>query len=312
MTQPHHAAAPAASKPFPMRDVLLDLALRSAQLRIGRKSGDCPPYGSPEWEKGEHPMVKLDRSIVADMRALGERLRDSGEDARTNPLFASIDSACAYESVFEAGRRVTIVDLTPLAIYECLSRENILLWENWIVEVGEAYETEDGYGCPCFEARISVRSSATDADQATFSGVSKKTARLIYAHMAGSEFAGRDTLGFDLPHPAEGVPSWAIRDDGSVDIDALDASPPSGGAPRDRCPDGTDVDAGAGGCGYTCSAEHRDAMEAHHELAETDRAAWLARFDANGRYYDEKTGFWASLNGEFRVHETGEWEPAYE
>jgi hypothetical protein len=311
MTQTPASHATVHGDPFLLRGVLLDLAIRSALLRIGRKYGDCPPYGSPEWEKGEHPLVKLDLSITADMRALGARLRDTGEDARANPLFASIDNACAYEVVFESQRRVTIVDLTPLAVYECLLRDNILVWQDWSVEVGEAFETEDGYGSPCFESRISVTSPIAGAEVATFSGVSKATARLIYTHMAGGRFDGVDTLGYDLPHPAEGVPSWAIRPDGSVDSDALESRWPRGDA-REDCPDGEDLSAPAGGCGYTCAASYEEVVDAHHALAESDRPAWLARFDAKGRYYDEKTGFWASLNGEFRVRETGEWVPADE
>lgn len=312
MTQPAQPAFAAGVDPFPMRAVLLDLAIRSALLRVGRKSGDCPPYGSVEWDRGDHPLVILDKSISADMRELGERLRDTGEDARTNPLFTSLEHPFSYEVAFETRRRVTVVELSPLAVFECMSRSNILLWQGWNIEVGGSYETQDDYGCPCFEERIWVQSPVEGADLRMFGGVSKHTARRIYAHMAGSKFDGVDTLGYDLPHPCEGVPSWAVREDGSVDVDALNGGRPGGGEARGQRAAGDDENAGGGGCGYKCSAEHDDAMDAHHALAETDRAAWLARFDANGRYFDAQTGFWASLNGEFRVSETGLWVAAYD
>ena len=295
-----------------MRAVLLELAIRSALLRVGRKSGDCPLDGSAEWRRGEHPLMQLDKSISADMRELGVRLRNTGEDARTNPLFELIEDPGAYETGFETKRRVAILELTPLGIFECMSRSNILLWRGWNIEVGGSYETQDDYGCPCFEERIWVQSPVGGAELMMFGGVSKTTARMIYTHMAGSSFDGVDTLGFDRLHPDGGVPSWAIREDGSVDVDALNGDRPGGGEGRGKRAAGEDENAAGGGCGYTCSPEHHDAMEAHQALANTDRAAWLARFDTNGRYFDVLTGFWASLDGEFRVRETGEWVPAYE
>jgi hypothetical protein len=309
-----HAAkpdAPVSAEPSSMRDVLIDLAIRSAQLRIARRYGDWPAYDSAEWYRGDNPLVKLDTSIRTDMQELGIRLRNTGEDARSNPLFGLAEHAYSYEVGFESKRRVNVADLTPLAIFECLSRENILLWEGWNIEVGGSYETEDEYGGPCFESRIWVQSPIEGAELRMFGGVSKTTARSIYTHMAGRPFEGIDVLGHDTPHPCLGVPSWAIGDDGSVDTGALDGDRAGGGEAGGALEE-HDENAGGGGCGYTCSAEHDDAMDAHQALADTDRAAWLARFDAKGRYFDEKTGFWASLNGEFRVRETGEWVPAYE
>jgi hypothetical protein len=89
--------------------------------------------------------------------------------------------------------------------------------------------------------------------------------------MVGREFDGDDTL-YDLPHPYEHVPSWAIRVDGSVDIDALQGNPPGGGEACGGNADRDDGKPGGGGCGYTGSAEHKDAIEAHQALAESDRA----------------------------------------
>lgn len=67
-------------------------------------------------------------------------------------------------------------------------------------------------------------------------------------------------------------------------------------------------------CGYTCGADpaHRPTMQERHALAHANRSAWLATFDAHGRYVDSTTGFWESLNGEMYVCESNEWVPAYD
>lgn len=65
-------------------------------------------------------------------------------------------------------------------------------------------------------------------------------------------------------------------------------------------------------CAYTCSADpaHRSTLDTRSELANSDYDAWLATFDAKGRYLDPATGFWASLNGEFYSGSNGFWYPA--
>lgn len=62
-------------------------------------------------------------------------------------------------------------------------------------------------------------------------------------------------------------------------------------------------------CGFTSSADIacQDVARARHQLAETDREAWLASFDDHGRYLDRDTGYWQSLNGEIFSAAAGTW-----
>ncbi|MBN3761284.1 hypothetical protein [Burkholderia sp. Ac-20365] len=276
-----------------MRDALLDLAGRSAMYRIAlsRDSSERPPSWADRLLSKPDPLLE---SILGDMCELARHHRHSGEDARNNPLWSLLELQWAYDEAYESGRRVEVTDLSPLAIYECMARSNVLVWQGWEISVGEVHETTDDYGCPAFESRIHVRAPGLVRGR-EFEGATRATARALYLHMAGCQFEGEDLLGEDEPHPAEG---------GALSGYQRYAD--------DECEPGGAETAGRRGCGYVCSAKHPAAMEQFRQLAAADRSAWEAAFDVHGRYYDSVSGFWASRAAELRVAETGDWVPAYE
>jgi hypothetical protein len=280
-----------------MLGTLIDLALRSATLRLWSRIGYRPHNDSPEARNRTHPWYVLNDGVLNDMERLGKHCRNGGTDLRATALWPIFEHQDAYEAKFEFRRLVTPEPLTPATIYECLDRGNNVLWHGWEIQVGSSRVVVDDFGQDTWESRIWVESP--DKAFSEFSGISKRTARALYEYVTGHAFAGEDTLGYDRPHPAEGVPWWMINEDGSVDEPNLAAHV------HDKdcsviIPFGLTYD--------TVSEGRREFLQ----LASADRTAWLGQFDEDGRYLARDTGFWASLNGECYDPATHTWESAYD
>lgn len=173
-------------------DILLDLACRSALLRVLR--GPCSQDQTPEYQA-------LEASVLGDMHRLGREHQKAGLDARTSPFWILLEHKRRYVDTYERRRRVTPDVLTPQSIYDALAKRNTITWHGWEIEVGGNRETTDDYGCPAWEARIWVESP--QKTYAEFNGVCRDTARELYVHLVGHPFEGDCKLGDDPPHAAE-------------------------------------------------------------------------------------------------------------
>ena len=181
--------------------ILLELATQSAMLRVYKAIGFTDYENKDRWDRA-HPFFKLCDEINHGMSSLGRLFRNSGLDARSTAFWPLLEQKWLYEEQFERNRRVTIDNLSPKSIHDCLGKGNTVQYESWKIEVGGCREVTDDYGQPAFESRIWV-SNANDKTPIMFSGVSKQTALEIYKHITGSQLDGVDTLGEDDPHPAE-------------------------------------------------------------------------------------------------------------
>jgi hypothetical protein len=187
---------------------LLDLAIRSARLRLYKKIGYGPSLAS-DWGDRTHPFCVLNDSILYEMEYLGKQLRNSGSDIRSSYFYPLLEHKDRYEYEFEWGRLVWPAHLTPKLIYECLCLQNTIIWNGWKVVVHEADEVTDDYGQPAWESRIEVINSKKES--VDFSGIKKETARIVYTHITGLSTDARvDGIGYDKPHPLEGIPWYAI------------------------------------------------------------------------------------------------------
>lgn len=200
---------------------LIDLAVRSALLRVYERIGYHPEVDSAEASNRSHPFYVLNDAVLLDMEVMGRLGQTSGEDIRASQLWPLLEHQDRYEDAFERRRKVTLETVTPKAIYDGLVRGNHMLWNGWKVEVGGNREITDDYGMPAWEPRIWVEES-TGKPLVMFSGISKSTARSIYTHITGKSSKGiEDGLGQDRPHPAENIPWYAVNEDGSVNAEAL-------------------------------------------------------------------------------------------
>lgn len=277
---------------------LLDLACRSALWRI-RDKIQSNMYYYPDGEnnltawpgrwdrcvplaRGTDLLDDLVGPIGYDMRRLGRQSRDTVEDLRTSPYWSLLECKDSFQEGFERNRPIDIKYLTPMAIYRCLEMGNILRHAGWKVTVGGSREVTGDYGEPAWESRIWV--SPPVGKLIEFSGVSKSLARKIYATIAGAEFLGVDTLGFDDPHDAENISYSQMMDWMEM---------------KKRVP-------------LITSHESGDLWDAFQMLSVEDPAACFALFDSHGRYLDKETGFWASLRCERYDDKDAEWFRYYE
>ncbi|WP_201447389.1 hypothetical protein [Burkholderia gladioli] len=252
----------------PTRTTLLDLACRSALLRIRRRF-DC---GSAT------VLTSLIGPIGADMQDLAKAARRQGIDLRDSPLWQLLEYQDCYDEVFDRNRRVDVKHLTPMIIYECLSRGSRLGYAGWTITVGGSLEVTGDYGEPAWESRIWLKVPSSDTLE-EYCGIDRDMARKLYRRITGVDFAGVDTLGIDHPHPAEGCSHAEL-------IDYLEEN--------GRLP-------------LIASQESGQHWDAFVKLSVADPAACLALFDENGRYRDAETGFWASRKCERFDDETGNW-----
>ncbi|TXH00044.1 MAG: hypothetical protein E6R08_01005 [Nevskiaceae bacterium] len=188
-------------KQVAVADLLMDLACTSAGLRLGETLGRCPEHGDEAWRTRKHPWIQANDNVLHAMRALGTAARNSGQDIRVSPYWSLLNHRDAYLEAYERHRDVHLMELTPRALYDCMSRGNVAHWAGWKVTVGGTREVTDGFGMPAFEERVWL---AKDNEHVTMlSGVTKETARNLYAEIEGHEFSGPCDLGEDPPHPAE-------------------------------------------------------------------------------------------------------------
>ncbi len=184
-----------------MLAMIIDIAIRSALLRVYVRIGYDPYIDNN---------CALNDGILHDMKQLGRKLRNSDSDIRNSPLWDFLEHQESYEEAFERHRQVIIDFLTPMAIYECLSRDNTLLFNGWTIHVGGGREITDDYGMPAWEVRVVAESPKKALTE--FSDINKDTAHKLYKHIIGRPYDQVCALGNDPPHPAEKIP-WYISDE---------------------------------------------------------------------------------------------------
>lgn len=252
----------------PTRDTLLDLACRSALLRIGRRHD----YGKTT------ALSVLVGAIGSDMRELAKAAREKGVDVRESPFWESLEYKDCYEEIFDRNRRIEVKHLTPMIIHDCLSRGSRLCYCDWTITVGGSREVTGDYGEPAWESRIWLRVPDADALE-EYSGISRDMARKLYRRITGEDFEGVDTLGIDDPHPAEGYSYTDV-------LHYLEME---------------------GRLSLIVSEDRGPHWDAFARLSVSEPAACAALFDNLGRYRNEETGFWASRRCERFDAKTGEW-----
>jgi len=191
---------------------LLDLSAQSALLRAYKagENGQHVPVTSNRSTAfiamSQNKVAELERCVRGGMAKLARFMRETGQDARDcTGWWNLLEEKDSYVEPFEHNRRVDVDELTPLAIYTCITRSNKLVWQGWTVFLGGSREVTDDFGMPAWERRVWVCSPAGEVE--LFGAKTKETARAIYRHIVGKDFDGDDQLGFDPLHPAGG-PCW--------------------------------------------------------------------------------------------------------
>jgi hypothetical protein len=253
---------------MPTRAILLDLACRSALLRIERHFS----YGKTT------ALSTVVGAIGSDMRDLGKAARENGIDVRESPFWELLEYQHCYEEVYDRNRSVQVKHLTPMIIHECLSRGSRLCYGEWTITVGGSREVTGDYGEPAWESRIWLRVPGAEALE-EYSGVTRGMARKLYRRIIGADFRGVDTLGIEDPHPAERYSYSEVCNylemEGRLPLIASDERGP-----------------------------HWDAFV---KLSMDDPDSCLALFDERGRHRDPSTGFWASRQCERYDEDTATW-----
>lgn len=197
---------------------ILDLAGRSMHLRVADRNDLYPGWNTDgngyDRYKRNHPYLILSDSVRHEMQRLGQMYRNSGRDLRTSAFWPLLKHQDAYVELFEYRRRVALTELTPKRIYDHLHAGNRVTWNGWVLFGGRPHESTDDFGQPVWRNYFYTRSP--DNVISILDGLTKSKARAIFKEMTGHDYAGTNDLGFDRPHPAENVPWWMIRADGSV------------------------------------------------------------------------------------------------
>lgn len=206
---------PGRALPSNMFSEVVDLALRSVELRLATALGFRPTPYADEWRTRDTPFVELNDGVRFSMTRLGRRFRGTGLDLRECSMWESLEAKDAYVRAFEFLRPVELLQVTPTVIYEHLMvRHNIIRWEGYSARITCARETTDDYGCPTWDRN--VRITTPRGETTHVSRTLKSSAREVFRALTGLEAPTDDGLGFDWPHPAEGIPSWLVEEDGSV------------------------------------------------------------------------------------------------
>jgi len=271
-------------------ELLLDLAIRSAFSRVARKLSYAagPRMRGKEASNGKVPDHSASDAqdylqdevgaLGADMRRLGKLCREEGWDARDSYFWPDLAYQESYEETYHRNRRVDVKQLTPMIIHRCLDQGSKLHFRAWIITVGGSREVTDGYGQPAWEPRIWLTVPNSESLE-EYSGANRETARALYKRIAGKDFNGVDTLGIAEPHPAECYSKAELlemlEDEGTLPL--------------------------------LVSHEHGPLWDAFQQLSIDDPAACVELFDADGRYRNQHTGFWASRNCERFDEKTGSW-----
>lgn len=187
---------------FPHFDLLLDLVALSEQLRMQSSIGLAQRReDSDAWRERPHPYIRLIDEILKKMSKLGRLCRDSNVDARESALWPLLAFQEIYVEKYEFRRPITLDELMPSAIYQCLLRGNKILWNGWEIYLGSSRGTTDDLGKPTWEPRVWITSPKKDVKM--LSGISIDTAHTIYCHIKGEPYVGDDDLDDDLSHDIE-------------------------------------------------------------------------------------------------------------
>lgn len=188
---------------FPYFDLLLDLVALSEQLRMQSSLGFAQRREDDDaWRELPPPCVRLIDEILKKMSKLGRLCRDGNVDARESALWPLLAFQEIYVEKYEFRRPITLDELTPSAIYQCLLRGNKVLWNGWEVYLGSSRRITNDLGKPIWEPRVWITSPKKDVKM--LSGISIDTARAIYRHIKGEPYAGDDGLDDDLSHEKQG------------------------------------------------------------------------------------------------------------
>ena len=186
-----------------IRQEFLNLTVNNALLGVLAITEGRPHHSdSQAWWERTHPWIVLNDKMLVQSEALGKLHQAQGVDPRKSPYFSLLQMQHRGRMAegYELGRLVVLEELSPSIIYNGISNRNTLQWRGWSILVGEARESVDDYGCPCWRSEIFV---SAPNESMTFDGIRKSVAREIYAAITGEDFCGDDQLGEDYPHPRE-------------------------------------------------------------------------------------------------------------
>jgi hypothetical protein len=155
-----------------MRTPLIDLACRSAMLRIAKRVRR--PGDPDDWDT-------LNSGLRHDMERLGKALRGSGEDARESAFWKLLEHQWAYEKEFERRPRTNLPELSPGAIYSALLNLRTVIWQGWEIVATVPRDLTDEFGMPIAESRVWVVSPKGTLRM--FRGLSHAIVRDICFHM---------------------------------------------------------------------------------------------------------------------------------
>lgn len=166
-----------------MRKLLLDLACRSAMLRIARRAG-VRLGTSPEAEEGarEQSWFAFSDLLRDDMAQLGRKLNGTGRDARVSPFWILLEHQWAYERTFAPVDHTELKELAPDAIYRGLSNGSTMHWEEWEISPISPHERENAEARTIMGSPIWVRNPG--GARRCFNGVTLATATDIYLYIA--------------------------------------------------------------------------------------------------------------------------------
>ncbi|WP_429481923.1 hypothetical protein [Paraburkholderia youngii] len=168
-----------------MRNVLLELACRSALLRIARRTGTRPNASTAFAEAPGQLWFALNDALREDMAKLGRQHRGTGNDARTSPFWILLEHQLAYEQTLAPVVHVEMAELDPSEIYRGLANGHVLHWGKWEIDPGSPQELRTSDGLNAMESRVWVNNPG--GVKRSFSGITLTTARDIYLHIAFSQ-----------------------------------------------------------------------------------------------------------------------------
>ena len=168
-----------------MRNVLLDLACRSALLRIARRTGTRPIASTGAVEARDQLWFALNDALRDEMASLGREHRGTGHDARTSPFWVLLEHQRAYERTLAPVVHVQMSELAPDEIYRGLANGHVLHWGKWEIDPVGPRELGASGGAPSAESRVWVQFPG--GVKRSFSGITLSTARDIYLHIAFSQ-----------------------------------------------------------------------------------------------------------------------------
>lgn len=178
---------------------LIDLACSSALLQILHTINKTSAGAFNDMVFLSDRFFPLLNTLETDMRLLGMRHHHGLDDIRLSPYWDIFECKKSILEGYEQNRRVVLKELTPMCIYDCMIKGNLLAYGDWAVVVGGSREVTETEGKPAYEARIWL--SPPRGELIEFSSITRTCARDIYATIMGEPFNGVDTLGDDPQSP---------------------------------------------------------------------------------------------------------------